>query len=362
MLVLNGELFTWRNDWLSNLIGNHRIMLCIVGNKHCLFEKSGRSNQAIRQGNRLAFFSPFPLKFSRFFSHRGRNREVNKSFQKSLGRIFFGRAHPGMDFSHRNRRTSIARGGLQFPDIGLETPFLSQVVDQDIAIQEIGQHANARPFDSGADFEGSASPRLLVRHEAHETMRHTSLSTLFQASAAANPLLQAPSGTESVRRQEQAGRIADRGVRETRHLPDARPYKVLLGYILGKSYRLNGDVSRRATTGGAAFGYNWYFNTARDGDTAGTSVTCSVNCAIFSNAAAGDFHEFVSGAPPPPPSGSPCDVNKDNTTNIVDVQQCVNQSLGVATCTADINNDGICNVVDVQRVVNAALGGQCVNP
>ena len=64
--------------------------------------------------------------------------------------------------------------------------------------------------------------------------------------------------------------------------------------------------------------------------------------------------------PPPPPSGSACDVNKDNTTNIVDVQQCVNQSLGVATCTADINKDGICNVVDVQRVVNAALGGQCV--
>ena len=74
-------------------------------------------------------------------------------------------------------------------------------------------------------------------------------------------------------------------------------------------------------------------------------------------------YEFASGAPPPPPpSGSACDVNKDNTTNIVDVQQCVNQSLGVAACTADINKDGICNVVDVQRVVNAALGGQCVSP
>ena len=73
--------------------------------------------------------------------------------------------------------------------------------------------------------------------------------------------------------------------------------------------------------------------------------------------------EFSTGAPPPPPpppSGSACDVNKDNTTNIVDVQQCVNQSLGIAACTADINKDGICNVVDVQRVVNAALGGQCV--
>ena len=70
-------------------------------------------------------------------------------------------------------------------------------------------------------------------------------------------------------------------------------------------------------------------------------------------------YEFTTSVPPPP-SSSACDVNKDNATNIVDVQQCVNQSLGVATCTADINKDGICNVVDVQRVVNAALGGQCV--
>ena len=73
-------------------------------------------------------------------------------------------------------------------------------------------------------------------------------------------------------------------------------------------------------------------------------------------------YQFNGAPPPPPSSSSPCDVNKDNTTNIVDVQQCVNQSLGVATCTADINKDGICNVVDVQRVVNAALGGQCVSP
>jgi hypothetical protein len=73
--------------------------------------------------------------------------------------------------------------------------------------------------------------------------------------------------------------------------------------------------------------------------------------------------EFVSGAPPPPPpSGSACDVNSDGTTNVVDVQQEVNQALGIATCKADINKDGQCTVVDVQRVVNAALGGQCVSP
>jgi hypothetical protein len=72
-------------------------------------------------------------------------------------------------------------------------------------------------------------------------------------------------------------------------------------------------------------------------------------------------YEFNSGAPPPP-SGSACDVNGDSVTNVVDVQQEVNQALGIASCKADINKDGQCTVVDVQRVVNAALGGQCVSP
>jgi hypothetical protein len=57
---------------------------------------------------------------------------------------------------------------------------------------------------------------------------------------------------------------------------------------------------------------------------------------------------------------SACDVNSDNSTNVSDVQLCVNQAIGAANCTADINKDGACNVIDVQRVVNAALGGQCV--
>ena len=61
-------------------------------------------------------------------------------------------------------------------------------------------------------------------------------------------------------------------------------------------------------------------------------------------------------------SASPCDVNQDGLTNVSDVQQEVNQAIGVAACTADINQDGMCNVVDVQRVVNAALGGPCVSP
>src|SRR3954463_5764949 len=57
-----------------------------------------------------------------------------------------------------------------------------------------------------------------------------------------------------------------------------------------------------------------------------------------------------------------CDLNGDSLTNVADVQQCVNQAIGVASCTTgDIDGNSQCNVIDVQRVVNAALGGQCAS-
>jgi hypothetical protein len=62
----------------------------------------------------------------------------------------------------------------------------------------------------------------------------------------------------------------------------------------------------------------------------------------------------------PPPSFSPCDLNSDGATNVLDVQLCVNQALASIPCNSgDLNSDGLCNVVDVQRAVNAALGMEC---
>ena len=67
-------------------------------------------------------------------------------------------------------------------------------------------------------------------------------------------------------------------------------------------------------------------------------------------------YEYVSGT-----IGSACDLNGDGSTNVSDVQICVNQAIGAQSCTTgDINKDGVCNVIDVQRDVNAALGGVCV--
>jgi len=62
-----------------------------------------------------------------------------------------------------------------------------------------------------------------------------------------------------------------------------------------------------------------------------------------------DIGAYQSGGATPPPTA--CDVNRDGTMNVLDVQLEVNQALGITPCTSDINQDGQCNVIDVQRVV-----------
>ena len=57
---------------------------------------------------------------------------------------------------------------------------------------------------------------------------------------------------------------------------------------------------------------------------------------------------------------SPCDLNKNGTVDIVDVQLGTNMYLGLATCTANIAGAGVCSNLVVQQVINAALGGTCV--
>jgi hypothetical protein len=58
-------------------------------------------------------------------------------------------------------------------------------------------------------------------------------------------------------------------------------------------------------------------------------------------------------------SYSPCDINQDGVTNVSDVQQIVNEALGVAPAVNDMNHDGKVKVADVQVVINAALGLGC---
>ncbi len=54
-----------------------------------------------------------------------------------------------------------------------------------------------------------------------------------------------------------------------------------------------------------------------------------------------------------------CDINGDDTVNVLDVQRSILQALGSAYCTGDMNGDGKCDVLDTQRIINASLGAAC---
>jgi sugar lactone lactonase YvrE len=56
---------------------------------------------------------------------------------------------------------------------------------------------------------------------------------------------------------------------------------------------------------------------------------------------------------------SPCDVNRDGKTNVVDVQAMVKEGLGGLSAANDVNGDGVVNVVDVQIVLNGVLTLGC---
>jgi len=56
---------------------------------------------------------------------------------------------------------------------------------------------------------------------------------------------------------------------------------------------------------------------------------------------------------------SPCDINQDRQTNVLDAQGEINEALGGAKPANDLNGDGVVNVVDIQIVINAALSLGC---
>jgi hypothetical protein len=56
---------------------------------------------------------------------------------------------------------------------------------------------------------------------------------------------------------------------------------------------------------------------------------------------------------------NPCDVGSYGSVTVGDVQQLINEALGLAAGVNDLNGDKVVNVVDVQIVTNAALKLGC---
>jgi len=106
-------------------------------------------------------------------------------------------------------------------------------------------------------------------------------------------------------------------------------------------------------------------NDSLSGGATYSAITVMVN--VANNAPASVTNEVsVSGgnstnttASDPTTINSHCDVNQYGTTTVADVQQMINEALGVLSTMNDLNGDGVVNVVDVQIVANAALGLAC---
>jgi hypothetical protein len=56
---------------------------------------------------------------------------------------------------------------------------------------------------------------------------------------------------------------------------------------------------------------------------------------------------------------SACDVNDDGNSTVTDVQEMINEALGIGKPAYDLNGDGVVNAVDVQLLVNAVMGMRC---
>jgi hypothetical protein len=54
-----------------------------------------------------------------------------------------------------------------------------------------------------------------------------------------------------------------------------------------------------------------------------------------------------------------CDLNRDGTMNVSDVQLTINEALGKNAPVNDLNGDGKVNVVDLEIEINAAFGQGC---
>lgn len=55
-----------------------------------------------------------------------------------------------------------------------------------------------------------------------------------------------------------------------------------------------------------------------------------------------------------------CTVTGDATAGVADVQEMIDEALGVSPAVHDMNEDAVVNVADIQKVMSAAMGHGCV--
>jgi len=115
------------------------------------------------------------------------------------------------------------------------------------------------------------------------------------------------------------------------------------------------------------------FGLVRDPSTGNFIVTDGLNDKVFSVGPTGSpITVLLSGSTLADPDSvvvngvivtgpfSPCDVNRDGKTNIIDAQDMINEALGVTSPGNDLSGDGAVNSVDVQIDIDAVIGLGCM--
>jgi hypothetical protein len=125
------------------------------------------------------------------------------------------------------------------------------------------------------------------------------------------------------------------------------PPGLVLVSMIGTGWNCNGNTCMRSDVLAAGTNYPAIVVTVKVAASPG-SVTNQVSVS-------GGGAATISAGDPTTITASACDVNKDGSLNVMDVQTIINQALGTATSANDLNHDGAVNVLDVQVEINAAL-------
>jgi len=129
------------------------------------------------------------------------------------------------------------------------------------------------------------------------------------------------------------------------------PSGLTLGSMAGAGWDCSNFTCRRSDVLPAGAGYPLIAVTV---GVAANAPAAVINQAIASGGGSGSAG--ASDTTTILPAG-PCTVDQSSSTSVCNLQQTINEVLGVASGNGDLNHDGIVNVVDVQIAIAALLGG-----
>jgi uncharacterized repeat protein (TIGR01451 family) len=206
-------------------------------------------------------------------------------------------------------------------------------------------------------FNGTANPATFVVDAAKTvTANFTTAGTPSLAIVCPPPggLKQGNTGTFTIQVSNGSGAGGTTG---TITVSETVPNGMTLQSMSGSGWNCSGNQCMRSDALPAGTSYPLITVTVSMDSNAPQQVTNSVTVSGGGSAVSTVRTSMAIGSGTP----SPCDINGDGFTDVTDVQQMVNQALGISPPGSGLNADGVVNVVDVQKSINAVLGLGCTD-